>query len=199
MRGLLNVDKAVFPNENAFSFPEIPAFDTKVCCDSWSDFDCAVGRKQLPDGVHFYISDYKFERLWKNPDKYIPFLHGFDYVVQPDFSLYYDFPIALQIYNKFRNHWLARYLCQAGVPVIPNVSPSCPWCYEWSFLGYPKRSVVAFSDIGCVRDSRARLLCQVSFDRMLYELEPIQVLYFTRSEEHAPEGVTVVKIPIERR
>ena len=59
--------------------------------------------------VHFFLDDYQFNRVWTNPDRYIPMLQKFKYVLTPDFSLYTDFPKPLRIYNHYRKHWLGAY------------------------------------------------------------------------------------------
>ena len=48
-------------------------------------------------GIHFFLKDYQFSRLWTSPDMYIDMLRRFRFVCTPDFSMYTDFPIALQI------------------------------------------------------------------------------------------------------
>lgn len=194
-RGLLNANIAIFEDNNSFGFPELFPYTEKVDCSKWIDFDSCIRDKTNTQGVHFFINDYKFDRIWNNPKKYISVLSRFDFVIQPDFSLYYDFPMALQIYNKYRNHWLFAYYSVYGIDMIPNISPSIPYCYDWSFLGYPEKSVVAFSDIGVIRDKECRLLLQKSYDEMIKRLSPIQILYFTRSKKSAPSECDVIEIP----
>ena len=72
-------------------------------------FDFAVtrarkGRGDRHGGVHFFRDDYRFERLWSDPDAYVPMLRGYDVVLSPDFSTYVDWPVAVQAYNHFRKH-----------------------------------------------------------------------------------------------
>lgn len=205
MRGLLNTDKATFFTDNRFEFPHLLSVYDIPSPDSWIDFDCAFSHrldKDLRDiGLHFYVDDYKFERIWRNPDKYIEFLQKFHVVIQPDFSMYYDFPVALQIYNKYRNHWLACYYDAHGVSVIPNISPAHYDSFDWVFDGYPKNSVVAFSDFGCVRLAEANYIIRDGFKEMVNRLSPMRVLYFTRSPKNAPslDFVDIIEIPYFRR
>ena len=51
-------------------------------------------------GVHFFIDDYQFERLWRFPDRYIPLLQEYDCVLTPDFSIYVDMPLTRLIKSK---------------------------------------------------------------------------------------------------
>ena len=77
-------------------------------------------------GLHFFCEDYIFDNVWNQPTKYIDIFKPFKYVVQPDFSLYYNFPVALQIFNKYRNHWLGNFFSFYGISVIPNINVSSP-------------------------------------------------------------------------
>lgn len=52
--------------------------------------------------AHFYYDDFKFINAWRDPDKYIDKLKQFRAVISPDFSLYTDFPRALQILSCYR-------------------------------------------------------------------------------------------------
>lgn len=195
MRGLENFHKAVYSGDNRFDFPELTAYkytaelgeDIKTA--HWIDFDSA--RTYISannNALHFYVDDYKFQCIWNMPDRYINFLKRFDYVVMPDFSLYYDYPVALQIYNKYRNHWLFNYFGENGVNLIPNVSLSTPDNYIWSLMGYPKHSVVAYSDIGTSKFIECKGISESAVTAMVEELEPEKVIYFTRSANNVPDG-----------
>ena len=70
-------------------------------------FDKATQARNHQQWVHFYIDDYRFERIWKDPDRYLPILQRFDGVITPDFSLYSDMPRAMQIWNTYRNRAIA--------------------------------------------------------------------------------------------
>ena len=71
--------------------------------------------------AHFYYDDFKFIQAWRNPDKYVDKLKQFKAVVAPDFSLYTDFPRALQILSCYRRQWCGAYWQSLGLDVIPDV------------------------------------------------------------------------------
>ena len=195
MRGLLNIDTAYFPSDNYMEFPDLVPVRDMVHDVKWFSFPKRSSVSVYgSSGLHFYCQDFTFDALWNQPTKYIDVLKQFRYVIQPDFSLYYNFPKALQIFNKYRNHWLARYLGFYGVNIIPNVNVSTPDCWDWSFLGYPKRSVVSFSDIGSFQNNADRAVLCSAFDEMLIRLEPIQILYFSRNPNNVPDGCVPIII-----
>ena len=81
-------------------------------------------KEQHPEnvGVHFFLHDYQFERVWNYPDRYTEILSKFAFVLSPDFSPYSDSPKAIQIYNVYRNRWCARYWQEYGIKVIPTIT-----------------------------------------------------------------------------
>ncbi|WP_368221158.1 DUF4417 domain-containing protein, partial [Bifidobacterium sp. RTP21102st3_E2_RTP21102_210122] len=53
-------------------------------------FNYVLNKPDHEAGVHFFLDDYQFERIWQRPDFYIEKLTDFDCVLTPDFSLYLD-------------------------------------------------------------------------------------------------------------
>ena len=43
-------------------------------------------------------------------------------VIGPDFSVYEDMPIAMQVYNTYRNRAVTAYLQSRGVKIVPVIS-----------------------------------------------------------------------------
>ena len=41
-------------------------------------------------GLHFFVDDYQFERLWREPLAYVNLIGEFHSIMTPDFSLYTD-------------------------------------------------------------------------------------------------------------
>lgn len=94
-----NTEKMIFPGEGRFHIPIIkPETDIRIDKLEWIPVNYALTAKdKATKGVHFYKDDYQFERFWNNPDKYIPLLQQFGAVCSPDFSLYSDMPLAVQL------------------------------------------------------------------------------------------------------
>ena len=94
-----NTEKMIFPGVGKYGIPEIkPETDIRIDKLEWIPVNYALTAKdKATKGVHFYKDDYQFERFWNNPDKYIPLLQQFGAVCSPDFSLYSDMPLAVQL------------------------------------------------------------------------------------------------------
>ena len=101
--------KTHFDGVGEYGIPQIQPTSYESC--EFIGFNYAQSEKSWKDkGVHFFLDDYRFCRVWDKPDKYLPMLQQFRCVLSPDFSTYTDFPKAIQIYNHYRKHWVGAYL-----------------------------------------------------------------------------------------
>lgn len=126
--------------------------------------------------IHFFIDDYQFDRLWNHPERYVEMFKKYDYICSPDYSLYLDFPKALQIYNTYKKQFLGAYYQSFGIKVVPTVSWSDEESYSWCFDGIEKNSIVACSSVGCMKNKEAMELFVKGFKKMIEVIDPTQIL-----------------------
>lgn len=126
--------------------------------------------------VHFFLDDYRFESLWKNPHRNLDALVRLGCVLSPDFSLWREMPLAMQIWNTYRSRWLGAFWQAAGLQVIPTISWS--QAHDFCYYGVERGSMVAISSIGIVKDPEARELFREGFRKMLVMLEPSTILCY---------------------
>lgn len=141
-------------------------------------FDKFLPSKEYKLGVHFYLYDYQFERIWNSPYEYFDKLRKFDCVIQPDFSIYTDMPAAMQIWNHYRNHLLGQMMQDYGITVIPNLMWGLEPTFEWCFDGLPKNSVLSVETVGCTRAKEDRELWHKAMDKALELLTPTTILLY---------------------
>ena len=98
--------------------------------------------------VHFFVEDIKLDRYYNDPDKYLSRLAQYPHLLTPDYSLYTDMPMAMQIFNTFKNRWCGAFWQENGLSVIPAVSWSTKSSFEFCFAGIEHGSVVAISTLG---------------------------------------------------
>ena len=118
-------------------------------------FNCAKTASNYDVGIHFFIDDYQFERVWNSPEKYIPLLSKFECVLTPDFSLYLDMPLPLQLYNVYRSRALGVYWQSKGIKVIPTLQWSDEKSYDFCFDYMPEGGTFAVSTVGVLKDKKA--------------------------------------------
>ncbi len=135
--------------------------------------------------VHFFLEDYRFETVWSRPRKALESLSPYSTLLSPDFSLYRDWPLMLQMWNVYRNRWCGAFWQSQGFRVIPTVSWSTSESYDFCFLGLPRRSLVAVSAVGVrledAHSADGMLEYQLfvdGFREMLRQLEPAAVLSY---------------------
>ena len=59
--------------------------------------------------IHFFKDDSKLERFYKEPEKYRNTLASCYCVFTPDFSIYDNMPLPIQLMNTFKNRWCGAY------------------------------------------------------------------------------------------
>lgn len=178
---ILNLNKAHFDGVGKYDVPELlPIYEKDIGeITEWIGFNYVLSDKE-PQGkaVHFFIDDYQFMRLWNNPERYIEKLKQYEVVLTPDFSPYGDMPMATQIFNHYRKHWVGRVLQENGVKVVPTIRASSDErCFEWYLDGEPEGGVVAISSMWTAKaDAREYFLRE--FNTMVETLKPQKVYVY---------------------
>ena len=151
----------------------------------WIPFNCSMtDTMRKHRGVHFFIDDYLFDRCWNDPARYAKLLSEFRVVLSPDFSLFTDYPVAVQLYNHWRKHQLAAYWQSFGITVIPSICWSDEESFNWCFDGEPVGGVVAVSSVGTQKSQETRRLFLLGYNEMFDRLKPAKIIFFG----DVPEG-----------
>ena len=176
---------------------------------TWIRFNHALREPQRERyGVHFFIDDYLFQRAWHDPPRYALFLRSFPAVMTPDFSMFADYPRAVQIYNHWRKHQLGAYWQQTGMTVIPSIGWIGRDSYNWCFDGEPVGGTVAVSSVGTQKSKEGRRLFLDGYNEMMARLMPSKIIFFGEVprecegniEHHAPYYETFTRsLPFHAR
>lgn len=176
-----NQDTMQFPIDNYYGIPEMEPTQTvgnKLL--RFMDWSTVEARKDYI--AHFYYDDYRFIQAWRHPERYIARLRQFKAVISPDFSLYTDFPRALQILSCYRRQWVGAFWQQHGLDVIPDVVWGDRDSYDYCFEGLPHGGTVTVSTVGVKRDplwnGKQDNLFLDGYNEMLKRLEPSTVIVY---------------------
>jgi hypothetical protein len=196
--GSIDTTKAdrVFSSSNPYGIPDMQHTPLQSVPKWLAPYRTRIRSAQLPDdgAVHFFLDDYRFESCWSHPLKALRYLADFRTVLTPDFSLYADMPLAVQIWNTYRNRWLGCYWQSLGYSVIPTVSWSTPNSLDFSLCGIPTRSLVALSTVG-IREPLAQYHFDIGYRAMLNQLRPSRVLIYGRLTEDLAELCSTIAYP----
>ena len=141
-------------------------------------FNVARCTKDFDSGVHFFIDDYQFERIWQQPERYLQMLKRHRAVIAPDFSQYADTPQALRIWQNYRGKALAAWWQNNGVNVIPNVTWSTPESFDYCFDGQPTDSVIAINCQGILSSELSMYFWRTGYEEALRRLKPRLILRY---------------------
>lgn len=142
--------------------------------------------------VHFFLDDNKLDRYYKNPEKYLEILAQYKNILTPDYSLYSDMPLAIQIFNVFKNRWCGAFWQDYGLSVIPTVSWSTPESFEFCFDGIESGSIVAISTVGN-KKPRDKASFLVGYKEMKKRLNPQKVICLDKPFPEMGNEVVYIK------
>lgn len=187
-----NLCYGVFEGVGKYDIPIIEPIKYDSC--EFIGFNYAKTCKSREDkGIHFFLDDYQFERLWNRPEVYLQMLQQFRYVMTPDFSTFTDFPKALQIWNHYKKHWLGAYLQERGVNIIPTISWSDKESLEWCFDGEPVNSVVAISSVGTQKNKVAKEKFLLGYEEMVKRLQPETIIFYGNVPEECKGNIVKIR------
>ena len=149
--------------------PEKVVTFSKAMSKSWNDFGC---------WVIFYEHDREFERFWNNPRRYIAKLKKFKGVISPDFSLYRNMPLCMQMWNTYRGRALAVWMQNNGIEVIPNVRFGDERTFSFCFDDIEENKTVAVGTHGCIKRREDKIFFEVGLARLVKHLSPKTIVVY---------------------
>ncbi len=170
--GLLPVDET-----GAYNLPVVGA-DAVPTADSIIPFNRAKTCTRRNVGVHFFIDDYQFERVWRSPQLYVEMLKRYRFVCAPDFSLYLDMPMAAKIWNVYRSRLITAYWQKQGLKVVPVLQWADPATWEFCFKGITPGGTVAVSTLGAARNKLTKQIWKAGMSEAIKMLHPDTILMY---------------------
>jgi len=132
-------------SNNKFEFPVVKKQDIdieKINFLSYVDIK-KDDDKNKDKTIHFFTYDWLFEKVYDNADEEVEKLKQYYAVLSPDFSMFTNMPLALQIESVFKNRWCGAYWQSKGLKVIPTISWGDEKSFDFCFDGVETGSVVA--------------------------------------------------------
>jgi len=179
-----------YETEGFYEMPVLKPCD--VVPDDIISFNYMLTATNKDVGVHFYVDDYQFERIWNRPDMYMERLKEFQCVFTPDFSLYLDMPMAMKIWNVYRSRLIGQIMQRRGIEVIPTVSWAEPETFQFCFDGLPEEATLSVSTIGVKLDPDAMQIWKGGMDEMITRLRPKCILVYGGKVEYDYGDILVV-------
>jgi hypothetical protein len=187
-------EDVIFDADNWYGIPSL--LDHMLCETPPTDVWCNKkechnkslmlwGSDALPDNCNnsflgFYVDDRRFDSIWfdavKNLKKIISL--NFTAVIEPDFSVWRDEPRALQIYNRYRSQWIARYYQEAGIKIIPSLSWSDDESHKFCLCGIPENVKLVSVQCRTSVDSTGKKLFERGIKNQLEKINPESIMIY---------------------
>ena len=202
VEGILNLNKATFAGVGKYDIPQLaPIHENEIGeIKEWIGFNYVLSDKE-PQGkaVHFFIDDYQFQRLWNSPEKYMEKLKQYEVVLTPDFSPYADMPLATQIFNHYRKHWVGALMQEYGIKVIPTIRASRDErSLDFYLDGEPKGGVVCISSMW-TSDDEARAYFLREYETMRKTLKPEKIYVYGNEVEGLKGNIEYIPTFTQKR
>lgn len=129
------ISDVLYPSNNEFEIPvllsDMQAGKVELPLAPWG----ASSRlnKQVAT-YHFYVDDYRFEALWKDPTNLI--VSGCKAIVEPNCSCHDQTPIAYGLQLIYKKRWLARHLQELEIKTYVDLNVA-PKFRRYNMLGVP--------------------------------------------------------------
>jgi hypothetical protein len=162
-------------------------------------FNIATRAKNHRQWLHFYIHDYLFDRVWKDPDRYLPLFKRFCGVITPDYSLYREMPLCMQMWNTYRNRALAYWLQSNGIKTITNVRWGDERTYGFVFEGLAQGGTYAVCTNGCIKSGLDRYYFKKGLAKMVELLKPDTIVNYGSSADdifgkYKEQGIEIITL-----
>lgn len=161
--------------EGRFQMPSLLPCNVDV--GRWIGFNYAKSTVDPEAGIHFYLDDYQFERIWVNPQRYIDILSDFKAVMTPSYSVYLDMAEPLKMWNVFRSRLLGQMMQDAGLKVIPIVYWADEWSFDYCFDGLPEHATLSTYCVG-VKDPEVMKYWKAGMDELIGRKKPKTILLY---------------------
>ncbi|MBR1937849.1 MAG: DUF4417 domain-containing protein [Spirochaetales bacterium] len=187
------VENAIF--DGIFEIPHLEQVSNFSTPTKVIPFSLRNRTSDFSELVVFFEKDRMFRELLQKPEDYTEDLRRFaGGITTPDCSLYRDSPLSVQIANTYKNRALGYFYQRQGLTVIPTVRWGDERSYSktvfpeaFSFLGIPKKSVVAIGTYGCIKGKENKFYFEEGLEAMLKTLMPHTVIVYGRMPDNVFE------------
>ena len=185
----LNQDK-LFDGEPPWGIPRLdPVVFRPKDLVAWCESPARLPSEKEGLAWHLFLDDYRIERAWSRPTESLRRAQILGAAIGPDFSLYTDWPLAMNLWNIYRAAWVCRWWQINGIQVVPSVSWAGPETYSFAWNHIPSAATVAVSTVGVRELENFRR----GLNTMLDSVRPILLLWYGKNIEPMPSGIEVVR------
>lgn len=170
------IPDTLFPSDNDAEIPnlrlDMQAQELSIPFLCWGEQKRTTNLLGL-GSMHFYTDDYRYTALYDHPEQILR--ANPRNIVEPNYSLFDDMPIAFALQRIYKKRWLARAMQERGIRIFVDLNAAQKF-YKLNMLGVPM-GWRAFSTRGYAErlenlEYEYEIACNWSQDK-----EPLFVIY----------------------
>jgi len=182
MRIFLEIVYGYLPTAGEMKWPVLkPNFDKDV--ERLVPFHEAYSYGITDAVVHFFIADRLFMRIFRNPDKYLPFLRRCKAVIGSDMSQYVDMPAEMRYRHALCNALMSELMQKEGVKLYPNITWSKSDSFSYSFPPHLQGSVIAINSNAVHRSDLSLYRWKRGYGMAVSQLLPSHIIRYGQQIE----------------
>lgn len=128
--------------------------------------------------ICFFSPDASFERVRRNPQRYVNFFKRTAGIIGFDFSIHSDMQLIKQKAQINDNLSLSYYFGTKGIPIIPNLRCGIDELLPEFLSAIPKNSIVAIGTHGFVKGKQEQYEWYCFIERIIDELHPSTIVVY---------------------
>jgi hypothetical protein len=215
-------ESVIFPSSNPYDIPDLRAdmlYDGPITdvvlgpsdCETthsrmfiWSTFKFNADRCR--GGVlAFYVDDHRFSNIMSHATKFIDDMKKCEWaaILSPDFSMWRNEPLVIQLYAAYCSRWCARYWQEAGFKIVPSLNWSDERTHDMIHAGIPKGAPVVSVQCRTLGDKKAQSLFLEGVQKGVETIDPGNVVVYGGLDHsdwlksNLPESITSRMVLIE--
>lgn len=131
------IPDTLFPSDNDAEIPTL-SLDMQAV-DITNPFLCWGEQKRTTNllglgSMHFYTDDYRYTALYDHPEQILR--ANPRNIVEPNYSLYNDMPVAFGLQRIYKKRWIARAMQERGIRILVDLNVANHF-YKLNMLGVP--------------------------------------------------------------
>lgn len=128
--------------------------------------------------ICFFSPDTSFERVRRNPQRYVNFFKRTAGIIGFDFSIHSDMPMIKQKSQIYDNLSLSFYYGNQGIPIIPNIRCGVDELLPELLKCIPKNSRIAVGTHGFIKTVPEKYEWYCFIEKIIQELNPSDIIVY---------------------
>lgn len=128
--------------------------------------------------ICFYAPDESFEKVRRNPKRYLDLFKRCKGIIGFDFSVHTDMPLIKQKSQMNDNLSLTFYYAKQGIKVIPNIRYGIEDTADEYLKSFPKNTLIAVGTHGFIKTKLHKYYWLRFLEKIIDELNPTGIIVY---------------------